>query len=657
MKVLNVKVENSTYNIYVGQSIENKIAEYTKKYDSILLLTNTKVGKLYGDKILDAVPNAKYFEIPDGEEYKCYSTVEKIYDFMVKNKFYRKSVIVSLGGGVVCDIAGYVASSYMRGIDFVQVPTSLLAQVDASVGGKVAINHGESKNLIGAFYQPKAVIIDINFLQTLDEKQFLSGMGEVIKHSIITSDDKILKFLESKKDLILARDSKTLQQMVYDSCKIKKEIVEADERENGVRAFLNLGHTYGHAAESLFDFKGITHGEGVAKGILFEILISRELNPKNKNLDIVEERVKNIFAGYNLNSKINYFDNKKLLEAMSKDKKNTKEGTSFICIDDFGKLENKIVTNDIIESVNKKLKSELKAVIDIGTNSVRLFICEVDNKLNKVKKTFEKKTIITSLGRDVDKTKQLRKDRIEATVEALVEYKKIANEYGIKRIKAIATSAVRDSENREEFLNKVKKLGIDVECIPGELEARLSFIGISSVYQNEIIGIIDIGGGSTEFSVGKSGEAKYLKSFNVGAVRVTEKFLSVENYSAKNISEAKKWLKKELKELEQFKNKKIKWFGVAGTVTTHVSVTEKMLKYNTKKVNGYALTRDDIEKNFEEFKSKTFSERQKIIGLQPKRAEFVVGGSLVLLTIMELLGKDTVIVSEVDNLDGAAILF
>ncbi|MGL4392379.1 MAG: 3-dehydroquinate synthase, partial [Fusobacteriaceae bacterium] len=289
MKILDVKVEKSSYKIYIGQGTFSKISDYIKNYDSILLLSNKKVGKIYSSKILEMIPSAKYFEIEDGEEFKEYQTVSQIYDFMIENKFYRNSLVICLGGGVVCDIGGYVAATFMRGIDFVQMPTSLLAQVDASVGGKVAINHGKSKNLIGAFYQPKAVIMDTDFLQTLDKEQFLSGMGEVIKHAIIYHDKSLMDFLLKNKQDILDLKAEILEEIIHESCKVKRDIVEADEKENSVRAFLNLGHTYGHAVESIYDFKNITHGEGVAKGIIFELEISKNYYAENQAQENIDK--------------------------------------------------------------------------------------------------------------------------------------------------------------------------------------------------------------------------------------------------------------------------------------------------------------------------------------------------------------------------------
>ena len=187
---------------------------------------------------------------------------------MIDNEFSRKSVVVSLGGGVVCDMGGYIASTYMRGIEFIQVPTSLLAQVDASVGGKVAINHIKCKNMIGTFKQPYKVIIDIEFLKTLETKEFKSGMGELLKHSFLTKNKDYLSYIEENIENIKKYRNDVLEKIVEESIKVKKYFVDIDPYEKKERAFLNLGHTYAHALESFFDYKVYTHGEAVSKGII-----------------------------------------------------------------------------------------------------------------------------------------------------------------------------------------------------------------------------------------------------------------------------------------------------------------------------------------------------------------------------------------------------
>lgn len=238
---------------------------------------------------------------------------------MIEKHFSRKSCILCFGGGVICDIGGFVAASFMRGIDFIQLPTSLLAQVDASIGGKVAVNHSTGKNLIGFFYNPKAVLIDVSFLDTLEETQFHSGMAEVIKHSILSCDEKYSDFLYRNYEAIQEKEEDTLISLVEQSCRIKQYYVEKDMKEQGIRAFLNFGHTYAHALESLFQYKNISHGEAVAKGCLLDVYVSYRQGFLTKEYF---EKIKRIFHLYSIDSTPILFPFKALWEAMKQDKKN-----------------------------------------------------------------------------------------------------------------------------------------------------------------------------------------------------------------------------------------------------------------------------------------------------------------------------------------------
>ncbi|MEG2256365.1 MAG: 3-dehydroquinate synthase family protein, partial [Cetobacterium sp.] len=255
MKNLNINTSINSYNIIIGQNSIFKLNNFTNSYDKILFLTNETIGKIYQQEILDILPKNKTFtyKINDGENFKNVETAMDIISFLIEHNFSRKSLIICFGGGVVCDLGGFVASTFMRGIDFLQVPTSLLAQVDASIGGKVAVNHPLGKNLIGSFKQPIGVIVDINFLKTLPIEEFKSGMGEIIKHAIILKNSNYFNFLKKYYKEILNLEPTLLTEMIFESCKIKKQFVENDEFEKGERAFLNLGHTYAHALETLFN--------------------------------------------------------------------------------------------------------------------------------------------------------------------------------------------------------------------------------------------------------------------------------------------------------------------------------------------------------------------------------------------------------------------
>lgn len=296
----------------------------------------------------------------------------------------------------------------------------------------------------------------------------------------------------------------------------------------------------------------------------------------------------------------------------------------------------------------------IKAVIDIGTNSCRLFIAELENSNNQkiIKKELVKKVEIVKLGEGVNKTHNLKSEAMSRTLACLKKYKEIASSYGVENIKAFATSAVRDAENRELFLNEVSKLGIEIECISGKTEATLNFLGNSLIFKDRIL-VIDIGGGSTEFTLGKEKEIEFLQSINIGAVRATEKFFSDNDYSKEKIEKCKNWIRKNIDILKILKNKNFKLIGVAGTATTQISVRDKMEIYDSNKVHLSILTLDQINENLALFLSKNTEERKNIIGLEEKRADVIIAGTLILQTILEELNQQKIIVSESDNLSGA----
>jgi 3-dehydroquinate synthase len=247
---------------------------------SALIVTNDVVGPLYGARIADVL-RARYRKVntvvlPDGEQHKDWPTLNRIFDALLQHGCDRKTVIVALGGGVVGDMAGFAAASYMRGVPFVQVPTTLLAQVDSSVGGKTAINHPLGKNMIGAFYQPKQVVCDLDTLQTLPARELSAGLAEVIKYGPIM-DMEFLSWIEANIDALMARDPAALAHAVVRSCEIKAWVVGQDERESGLRAILNFGHTFGHAIEAGLGYGEWLHGEAVGCGMVMAALLSHRL--------------------------------------------------------------------------------------------------------------------------------------------------------------------------------------------------------------------------------------------------------------------------------------------------------------------------------------------------------------------------------------------
>lgn len=280
MQELEVSLNERSYHIKIASGILNDAGTLLRgisKSDKVMLVSNPTVYPLYGKKTVDSLENAGFKVhaalMPDGEIYKSMEEALKILDEGLACGLERGSTIAALGGGVVGDLAGFAAAIYQRGIDFVQLPTTLLAQVDSSVGGKVAVNHPRGKNLIGAFHQPRLVIVDIETLDTLEERDYYSGLGEVFKYGIVY-DKSFFSYLEEHVDQIAARDKECLTDVIYHSCRIKSEIVAQDEREEGLRAVLNLGHTFGHAIEQLTGYNVYRHGEAVAMGTIAAIYLA-----------------------------------------------------------------------------------------------------------------------------------------------------------------------------------------------------------------------------------------------------------------------------------------------------------------------------------------------------------------------------------------------
>lgn len=275
-----VEMGQRRYPIYIGQGLLSEaeiLCPHIPK-QQVMVVTNETVANLYLDSVTTLLKDKQCDSIvlPDGEQYKTLDTLNKIFDQLLQKKHHRSTVIIALGGGVVGDMAGFAASCYQRGVPFIQIPTSLLAQVDASVGGKTAVNHVLGKNMIGAFHQPLAVIIDTNTLNTLPEREFNAGLAEVIKYGLI-HDENFFTWLEGNIEKIIAKDPQALQTMIYHCCAIKAEIVAADEREQGQRALLNLGHTFGHAFENGLGYGQWLHGEAVAAGMMVAAILSKDL--------------------------------------------------------------------------------------------------------------------------------------------------------------------------------------------------------------------------------------------------------------------------------------------------------------------------------------------------------------------------------------------
>lgn len=282
MEEVKLNLGDRGYSILVGQELIADLGPILQERGfkgKILVVTNSTVGQWYLKPLLDSLENSGFVvnwrEIPEGEESKSLEQANLLYDVMVDGNYDRKSLMIALGGGVIGDLTGFVAATYMRGIKFIQIPTTLLAQVDASIGGKVAVNHPRGKNLIGAFYQPSLVISDVDTLVTLPEPELNAGMAEVIKHGIIL-DENYFHLIMGEIGAILRVDPGIMTWVVTGSCNIKARVVEEDEKESGPRAVLNFGHTIGHALESITNYRYFKHGEAVALGMLAAVKIAEE---------------------------------------------------------------------------------------------------------------------------------------------------------------------------------------------------------------------------------------------------------------------------------------------------------------------------------------------------------------------------------------------
>lgn len=280
---LRVELGERSYEVVIGPGVLEEIGERCRALGlgtRALVITNETVGRLYGGVVVKSLRNSgfdvHYAAFPDGEEYKSLKTAASLYDACVDAGLDRGSWLVALGGGVVGDVAGFVAATYMRGIDFVQVPTTLLAQVDSSVGGKTGVNHSRAKNLIGAFYQPRLVLADVATLVSLSPREYRSGLAEVVKAGLIR-DARFFEYLEREWLALSRLDPAVLTQAVRRSVEIKAAVVAADEREAGERAILNYGHTVGHALEAAAGYGRITHGEAVSIGMVVEGKLSVDL--------------------------------------------------------------------------------------------------------------------------------------------------------------------------------------------------------------------------------------------------------------------------------------------------------------------------------------------------------------------------------------------
>jgi len=355
MQTLKVELANRSYPIHIGRGLVSNadlILPHLKR-KHVAIVTNTTVAPLYLEQLSASLQAAGVSVIsiilPDGEAYKNSETLNLIYDALLQNRCERSTTLIALGGGVIGDLTGYAAATYLRGVPFIQIPTTLLSQVDSSVGGKTGINHPLGKNMIGAFYQPQLVLADIDTLQTLPSREFSAGMAEVIKYGLIRDPD-FFDWLEMHIEQLMALDESSITEAIYRSCQNKADVVARDEHETGERALLNLGHTFGHAIENAMGYGVWLHGEAVAAGTMMAADLSERMGW------LKPEDVKRIYAlltAANLPLEAPKLGVEKYLDLMQLDKKVADGKIRLVLQQGIGKS---VITSDYDE---KKLKETL----------------------------------------------------------------------------------------------------------------------------------------------------------------------------------------------------------------------------------------------------------------------------------------------------------
>jgi len=350
MRKVKVELGANSYQIYVGSGLLARTGHWLKENGfsgKLVIITDPTVNRLYGEALNQSLDKDGFSVItllvPEGEKQKSLETAGKLYHELTDCYAERTTPIIALGGGVIGDLTGFVAATYMRGVPLIQIPTTLLAQVDSSIGGKVAVDHGQLKNKIGAFYQPRLVIADIDTLKTLPANELANGLAEVIKSAAIWNKE-FFAFLEKNLDRIKSLDEKALEEIVFQSVKIKAEIVEKDERDLGLRSVLNYGHTIGHAIESVSDFN-LEHGRAVAIGMLAAARISNKMGILNKNELI---RLKSVIEKAGLPTEMPDLAVEKIIQAMKHDKKVRQDKIRFVLLKSIG---NVFITDEVSPSL------------------------------------------------------------------------------------------------------------------------------------------------------------------------------------------------------------------------------------------------------------------------------------------------------------------
>ncbi|MCM2491831.1 3-dehydroquinate synthase [Burkholderia glumae] len=358
MITVNVDLGDRAYPIHIGDGLIGRTELFAPhiKGAAVTIVTNTTVDPLYGDALRAALaPLGKQVDtvvLPDGESYKQWETLNLIFDGLLGSRADRRTTLIALGGGVVGDMTGFAAACYMRGVPFIQVPTTLLSQVDSSVGGKTGINHPLGKNMIGAFYQPQAVIADIGVLRTLPARELAAGIAEVIKTGAI-ADSAFFDWIEANVEALNRRDPAALAEAVRRSCEIKASVVAADEREGGLRAILNFGHTFGHAIEAGLGYGEWLHGEAVGCGMVMAADLSVRVGRLD---DAARQRLNRVIAAAHLPVRAPDLGAGRYLELMQVDKKAEAGAIKFILLDRIG-------ASSITSAPDEAVRATLEAAI------------------------------------------------------------------------------------------------------------------------------------------------------------------------------------------------------------------------------------------------------------------------------------------------------
>ena len=361
---LHIKTGNQKYPVFIGNNVINKLKTILKNnlinFNQCLVIVDKNVPKQLIDKILNSLSKKKislyYFD--SSEKNKNQKSVDSILSILLSKNFNRNDCVISVGGGITGDVSGFAASIFKRGLKFVNIPTTLLSQVDSSIGGKTGINSKYGKNLIGAFYQPSVVISDIIFLKSLPKREILCGYGEILKHAII-SDKKFFSFLDLNGYQILNLKSPLIEEAIFKSCSIKKKVVENDEKEMGIRKILNFGHTFAHAYEATLRYsKKLNHGEAVILGIKTAAKFSLLNNILDiKEFNLIENHLNKLSLPRNINKFFSIKDLNKILSFMKKDKKNNSNKINLVLIKKIGSPIYRLQFNE--KKINLFLKKEL----------------------------------------------------------------------------------------------------------------------------------------------------------------------------------------------------------------------------------------------------------------------------------------------------------